>query len=219
MQSRLFLYLIHTMRNIVIPFFFIACAASARAQVAVNVSDSNFIFEVLIDTAGDDPHATHICVLSMKDHREVQQIVPEENSIWSPVNRIKDFLKRDFIVEDMNFDGYNDFRLLEYMPAFAYNANYYDWIFDPSTGQFSRDTLLEQVYGPTFERNSKQVIYSWREPGNFEHYGTDIYEYVSGRITLVESEENIPDYREGKEEPDYITIRKKLVNGEMVEVK
>ena len=190
-----------------------------QAQAVVDVNDTDFIFEVLVDTSGSSPHATHICILSKKDRSEVQDIEPEDNSIWDPSGRKKDFLERDFIVEDMNFDGYDDFRLLEYMPAFAYNANYYDWIFDPSTGKFSRDTLLENVYGPTFNAASKQVIYQWREPGNYEHYGTDIYKYINGKITLVESEENIPDYSKGKEEPDYTTVRKKLVNGKMEKVK
>ena len=52
-----------------------------------------------------------------------------------PENNHHSINEEEFIVEDMNFDGFNDFRVLEYRPAFP-NMPYYFYLFDPKQNKF-----------------------------------------------------------------------------------
>ena len=201
----------------------VVSTGNCQSTAAVAFSDSNFIYELLIDSnhlnIPDDFTVKYICIVSKKDHREIQEIEAPDNLISSPFGNKKGFGERDFIIEDMNFDGYPDFRLLEYMPAYTYNANYYDWIYDPVSKRYKRDTVLEEIYGAEFDKGSGRIRKFWYEPGNSGHSGSEYYEYVDGKITLVETEENEVVFKKGKKEPEYITKRSRLVNGKMAEVK
>lgn len=98
----------------------------------------------------------------------------------------KDFGKENFIIEDMNFDGYKDIRLVQFIPA-APNIPFYYWFYNPGKGAFIRNHELDEVTSPEFDQKSKLVRALWRD-GCCVH-GTDIYQFVNGHFILAESEE------------------------------
>jgi hypothetical protein len=131
--------------------------------------------------------------------------MPEENypSCGLPKDQV-------FIVEDMNFDGYADIRLLQFLPA-APNLPYYYWTYDPTTQRFQRQKALEEITSPEFD-SKKKLIYSFWRDGCCNH-GLSTYKYMKGKPTLIEDSEV-------KEEDGLVTTTiKKRVDGKMKLVK
>lgn len=118
----------------------------------------------------------------------------------------KNFGQENFIIEDMNFDGYKDIRLVQFIPA-APNIPFYYWLYDPGKGAFIRNHELDEVTSPEFDQKSKLVRALWRD-GCCVH-GTDIYRFVNGRFLLSEREEEDCRY----EDTCQVTLKKRLGNG------
>lgn len=66
-----------------------------------------------------------------------------------------------FILEDMNFDGFIDFRLLQHLPANG-NQAYYYWLYNPKTNQFEPNTYFESLLSPTFNPETRSITSSYR---------------------------------------------------------
>lgn len=89
-----------------------------------------------------------------------------------------------FTIEDMNFDGYKDIRIIQYVPA-ALNISYCMWVWDPKTSQFKEDNDLEEILSPEFD-HSKKLIHSFTRGSATDHY-EDVYQYIHGKLSLIKS--------------------------------
>jgi len=201
--------------------------STLSAQSAVTLSDGLFIYRLTVEKL-PDAHYRHykqeqntgkkdpqgigytvgtvkaITIFPVKDSTHKQVIIPGKNESswpWTEDNK-----GEKFIIEDMNFDGNNDIRLLNS----ADNFTYYCWIFQPATGQFIQDTVLSKFIDPQFDQNQKLVYQNWEYVKDNEK-GTQIYQYINGILTLIEEDETSNNYTN---KTTTVTIKKRI-NGQM----
>ncbi|MBM4260946.1 MAG: hypothetical protein FJ145_05815 [Deltaproteobacteria bacterium] len=86
---------------------------------------------------------------------------------------------------DMNFDGYEDIRIIAFQPA-GPNVPYRNWLYDPTAGRFLESAALNEITAPEFDAPRKQIRSSWRDGAT--RYGTDIYVYENGKPVVVRKE-------------------------------
>ncbi len=89
-----------------------------------------------------------------------------------------------FTTEDMNFDGYKDFRIIYYVPA-SPNISYCMWTWNPKANQFEENRDLEQIFSPVFDQDNK-LIYSSTRGSATDHYEYT-YQYIDGKLTIIKS--------------------------------
>lgn len=182
----------------------------ASAQTTLTYHGSKYTFRLTIDRelSGDsvnyDCVVKSIAIVRRNDTTTIQTIIPDENypSCGLPEDQI-------MIVEDVNFDGHEDIRLIQFLPA-APNVPYYYWVFNPSRQTFVRDTSLEQITSPDIDHKQKVISSLWRY-GCCDH-GLSTYKYINGKITMIEESEMKSEFKN----PDRVIMtRKKLVKGRM----
>jgi hypothetical protein len=181
------------------------------SQTNLAYSDKLFSFTLLVDSTLTADSVNYDCIVKsitvtrLKDKKQVQVLTPEENypSCGLPKEQI-------FIIEDINFDGYNDIRLIQFLPA-APNIPYYYWTYNPSTQKYQRQKALEDITSPDFDHKKKLIYSFWR--GSCCDHGLSTYKYFNGKPTLIEESEI------KEEDGKVITTLKKLVNGKMKLVK
>lgn len=199
------------MRKWIVLLIFIFNAALAGSQTQLAYSEKTFSFVLLVDSTLTADSVNYDCVVKsivvtrLNDKKQIQVIIPDEN--YPGCGLPKDQI---FIVEDMNFDGYNDIRLLQFLPA-APNLPYYYWIYNPKTQKFQPEKALEEISSPDFDPKKKLIYSFWR--GSCCDHGLSTYKYVNGRPTLIEESEI------KEENGKVITTTKKLVNGKMKLIK
>lgn len=194
-------------------FFLIALFFSVPAlcQRTINYRDKAFSFTLVIDSTLSGDSVNYDCVVKsvivtrLKDNKQTQTIIPGEN--YPGCGLPKEQL---FILEDVNFDGYNDIRLLQFQPA-APNLPYYYWTYNPATQKFEPQKALEEITSPEFD-HKKKLIYSFWRSSCCDH-GQSTYKYINGKPVLVEETEI------KEEDGKVITTVKKRVNGRMKLVK
>lgn len=125
----------------------------------------------------DEYSVSVIRIYNTQSNSLIQQIIPGEN--W----QISDD-SLGFILEDMNFDGYVDMRLMQFLPA-GPNIPYYYWLWDVKAGRFVQNKALEQITSPWFDPATKQIYSTQR--GSATSYRSETYEYIGGTPTLVEA--------------------------------
>lgn len=135
--------------------------------------------------------------MSMDDERvSVKTIEIYKKNEIQPFQTISELntemLKSDdfegFVVEDMNFDGYRDIRLVKFLPT-GPNIPYLYWMFEPQTQHFIFNSAFSdsEMTSPQFDNEKKQVLSTWRE--GCCRYGTNYYEIVDNKPLLVRQEE------------------------------
>ena len=92
------------------------------------------------------------------------------------------------IVEDVNFDGYNDLRIMKYLPGGA-NVPYYFWVYNPTQRIFEGNEAFEVVVSPTVDTSNKELIS--RQRVSAAEYHTEYYKTESGKPVLVRREERV----------------------------
>ena len=95
-----------------------------------------------------------------------------------------------FQIEDMNFDGYKDIRIQQFLPA-ALNIPYYCWLWDEKTSKYVESKELEEITSPEFDSENK-IIKSFARASATTNYER-IYKYVDGKPTLFRETERIGD--------------------------
>ncbi|QEC57885.1 XAC2610-related protein [Flavisolibacter ginsenosidimutans] len=184
---------------------FILLSFIASSQTKLAYQDKKFSFVLLVDSANGECAVKSIALARRSDGKQIQAILPPENT--QPCTLPKEQI---FIIEDMNFDGYNDIRLLQFLPA-APNLPYYCWIYKTKQKRFERQKALEEITSPDFNAKQKRIFSFWRD-GCCDH-GLNTYKYIGGRPVLVEQ-------GEVKEEGGkVITTLKKRINGKLKLVK
>lgn len=154
-------------------------------------------FELDIKDNGDSFYsALEIRIVNTQDNTVIQTITPAENLLTSK-DPLSESYPDQFKIEDMNFDGYADMRLMEFMPV-APNVPYYFWLWDAKTGQFVDKT---QDYGhisaPEFNQDTKQ-IFSYQR-----HYAAAytqwVYEMIDGKPQPVQADTSESLYLEAEQ--------------------
>ncbi|MEO0962516.1 MAG: hypothetical protein AAFY01_08825 [Pseudomonadota bacterium] len=82
---------------------------------------------------------------------------------------------------DFNFDGYTDFRLIEFLPA-GPNVAYFNAIYDPKTHRHLVSTQLNMLSAPQFDAGKNRVTSEWRS--NAATYGKDTYAWDGSDLIL-----------------------------------
>ena len=90
----------------------------------------------------------------------------------------------DIVIEDMNFDGINDFRIIAMLPP-GPNIPYICFLWDKKSGKFVHTEFLDDITSPEFDSKTKTVTSSSRESAN--KYRKDVYKYSGGKLVLVKS--------------------------------
>ncbi len=88
------------------------------------------------------------------------------------------------IAEDMNFDGYTDFRL----PSSLGNVNsfYYCWLWDMSEKTFKYFPPLSAICSPEFNQSTKEIVSTNRSSAI--KYDVTTYKWVDGQLSLQKHE-------------------------------
>ena len=61
------------------------------------------------------------------------------------------------VVEDVNFDGYADVRIMEYLPGGSAVPFFY-WLYQPASGTFARAEDFQTVKSPEVDQDNRQLI-------------------------------------------------------------
>jgi len=159
-------------------------ADSLKAGVGnfVSFTEGKFEYVIEVDTLeGGNCTVKSIKILEKANHQLIQTINPEENSFFCG-------LKPEEIItsEDINFDGINDIRIVQFIPSSA-NVPYFYWTFDKNTSQFVEDNSLLEITSPVFDPIKKTITSNWNS-GCCIH-GTNVYQYVDGKLILIDSSE------------------------------
>lgn len=191
------------------------CRAPVMGQhFVLTYQHSDFLFKLSIDsTLSPDSVNYNLVVRSItirrkSSHKVIQIIYPEDN--YPPSGLPNDQL---FIIEDVNFDGAPDIRLLQFEPADP-NEPYYFWVYDRKTGKFKRFKALEDITSPRFVPE-KKLIYSFWRSGCCDH-GLSSYKYINGIPVMIREDE---DAMSANDTATYIITVKKRINGKMKLVK
>ena len=89
-------------------------------------------------------------------------------------------------VEDVNFDGYADLRIMKYLPGGA-NVPYLFWLYNPETKQFEQSKAFEVILSPQVDRGAKVLISQQRV--NAAEYVREYYKPRGPLPVLVKREE------------------------------
>lgn len=90
------------------------------------------------------------------------------------------------IVEDLNFDGYSDLRIMKYSPGGA-NVNYYYWLYDPISSAFQNSTNFEILVSPEVDRINNEVLS--RKKLSAREYLVEYYATNGSVLTLIRKDE------------------------------
>ena len=121
----------------------------------------------------------------------------------------------DIIIEDMDFDGINDFRIVAMLPPCP-NIPYICFLWDKKLGKFVHADFLDDMTSPEFDSKAKLIISNNRESAN--KYTRDVYKYSNGRPLIIETV--ITEYKKlkdanGKLKLYEVKTTQKLINGKM----
>lgn len=90
------------------------------------------------------------------------------------------------IVEDLNFDGYSDMRIMKYALGGS-NINYYYWLYDPISAAFQSSSNLEVLVSPEVDRVNQEILS--RRKLNANSYLVEYYKAEGGVLTMVRKDE------------------------------
>jgi len=95
-----------------------------------------------------------------------------------------------FQIEDVNFDGYKDIKLLNWWGVTG-NVNFSFWRFDNNNGKFIYDAELSDLTSPIFNPKTKLITtYETGGMAGMIHTGRK-YKYQDNKLLLIEEENQI----------------------------
>jgi hypothetical protein len=185
----------------------LCCFFDSYAQTHWTFKDTVHTFIVTIDTSleqgqNNEGIVRSIDIFNSRTNEKVQSIVPEEFEH----NRILDS-NAVFFVEDMNFDGYSDIRLLNWT-SISFYTTYWYWFYNPVSKHYERDTTLEKYMNPYFDQELKTFHTFWRV--GLQEFGHAIYKWQNGTLELKVEQIETWGIKEG--EPGLLTTRKMVDN-------
>ncbi|RKZ78167.1 MAG: hypothetical protein DRR19_26890 [Candidatus Parabeggiatoa sp. nov. 1] len=150
---------------------------------AIHPTLPEFVFKLV----GEPTEPSVVKVKTIEIHR-ANESMPFQTLQTSATPIFNDNAVVGFELEDMNFDGYRDMRLMAFLSA-GPNVPYLYWLFEPQTGQFVSNSAFAEITSPEFDAEKKQIISHWRDGA--AHYGTDYYQVVDDKPILVRQKEEI----------------------------
>ena len=168
-----------------------ALAADKKTFVVskkIEVSDNRILtlkFNGFIFTETDTGGYSKIAVYP-EDKKQLQTInIADVNSFGDDTTTCPEpGTGSDIVIEDMNFDGINDFRIIAMLPP-GPNIPYICFLWDKKSGKFVHAEFLDDITSPEFDSKTKTVTSSSRESAN--KYKKDVYRYSGGKLVLVKS--------------------------------
>ena len=155
---------------------------NSNKENAWHFSDASFTYEVIYDTiayAGNaNLFANVVRRVDVISKGKLIQSIPIEEFMCE---RYLDSTSV-FIVEDINFDGHNDLRVINWLGTRS-DKEYRYWIYDTKTEMFNADTTLNDFMNPSFDQNTKTIYTHWRYGINEE--GHAIYNWQNGKCNLL----------------------------------
>lgn len=169
----------------------IALAADKKTFVVskkIELSDNRILtlkFNGLLFTETDTGGYSKIAVHG-EDKKQLQTInIADVNSFGDDTTTCPEpGTGSDIVIEDMNFDGINDFRIIAMLPP-GPNIPYICFLWDKKSGKFVHAEFLDDITSPEFDSKTKTVTSSSRESAN--KYRKDVYKYSGGKLVLVKS--------------------------------
>jgi hypothetical protein len=175
------------------------------------IHDSLFSFRINYDSTKNgigewNNHIKSVTIFRLPGREKIQTVVPPEifsfESYQIPV-----------IVEDMNFDGYNDFRTMSWFMTRG-QTFYNFWLYDPAKGKFKADTFMSNnMWDVQFDHQAKTVTSNQRLAGGPFNHVNEVYAWENGKLILQHKEEC--DQNPFGDDV-YITMTKRI-NGKLVE--
>ncbi|MDR1765516.1 MAG: hypothetical protein LBR77_05415 [Lachnospiraceae bacterium] len=86
------------------------------------------------------------------------------------------------IIEDMNFDGYADMRMVDFLPA-GPNVPYVCFVWDTGFGQYAYDAALSSIPALKVDYENELIWTQLRDSATAYH--TEYYRYIDGVLTAV----------------------------------
>ena len=160
----------------ILPFFLILLSFELYSQETIKFVEAEFEFWLTKTCEETDCEITKIEVL--KNGILKQTLIPGENYFGRtfPDDQL-------FVIEDMNFDGNPDFRLMEFLPA-GPNVPYLFWIYNPKKELFEENNSYGKITSPEFDHENNQIHSFWRD-GCCRH-GRDVFELEEGSPEMTE---------------------------------
>lgn len=154
----------------------------------IEVSDNRILtlkFNGFIFTETDTGGYSKIAVYP-EDKKQLQTInIADVNSFGDDTTTCPEpGTGSDIVIEDMNFDGINDFRIIAMLPP-GPNIPYICFLWDKKSGKFIHADFLDDITSPEFDSKAKTVTSSSRESAN--KYRKDVYKYSGKKLVLVKS--------------------------------
>lgn len=177
-------------------------------------SDEDFIYRLHIDSIrypenGSRDSVYHIEVLKKISKQKLQDIDPGSNPMLSSLDQEQ--LQR-FVIEDMNFDGYKDIRLMNWLGGRRQQI-FTCWLFDPAKNKFVEDTSLSKLADTEFDPVTKTVFANMRTGCCADHL-SELFTWENGKLVLQRSEELMTNPYGGY---DATLRRSKRINGKMIQ--
>ena len=205
-------------RQIILAFFVtgaVFACDSARAEPngykfseRIHADLPEFTFTLIPAQSAEDSPTTITTIAVAADGKEIQTIA---DFSATPLIDVEKNVLEGFVVEDLNFDGYKDLRLIEFLPA-GPNVPYLVWFYDAGQNRFIATNLFADIPSPEVDVLNRQIVSRWRN-GAAEH-GVSYYKYENSRLILVRetSQTHVDESR-------FRLVVRELQNGVMVEVK
>lgn len=168
---------------------------------SVKTNSSTFNFTSNISLIPEEYSSLTTFSILDANNNEVQKIEVEQS-----------FPDSSITVEDMNFDGHSDIRIVNLVAANG-NTNYSCWLYNPNSQKFENNKTLNMLIDPIFHQNTKQVETTWKE--GYGTYGHETYQYQNNKYLLIES-----GYTNMNEEGEQktTTTKYKIVDGKSVKI-
>ncbi len=120
---------------------------------------------------------------------------------------VMDLKDSGFVIEDVNFDGYKDIRLMEGLMA-GPDVPYIYWLFEPQQKSFVYSEAFSELTSPVIDAQKKQITVPWRDGAMGT--GESIYTVEKDKPVLIREET-----RYYQDNGSYKLTVKELKNGEM----
>jgi hypothetical protein len=160
-----------------------AVSDGLTTRARIHPSLPEFVFTLVGDTAVGPSDIIRVQRIEIRrgSVAEPDQVIGGLNT-ETPISAGRSTLE----VVDMNFDGYEDIRLVEFRSA-GPNTVHLHWLFEPSSGKFVETPELNDIPSAQFDAARREIRSDWRAGAT--HYGSDIYVFSAGRPVLVRKEE------------------------------
>lgn len=147
------------------------------------LGDTDYVFELLAFKSKASTHyqTTKITIRTAEGGTVIQEIIPSE---YTHFKENPSYFGDDlgFVVEDMNFDGYADIRIVESSPTGA-NIDYVCWVWDKKAGQYVYSPELSAI--PSLEVDfENKLIHCLGRASAFEHF-EEYYRYIDGSLLRI----------------------------------